>query len=123
MGWLAAIGVLTAFMFALTWLTVALGLAGETADGADPAAALGSGFVPTDTMPSGPRQFAEHVCGTRSTHIPYELTGRAPGPVRQGSRLHIVEALGRDPAKVINLRVEVERLDEHAAVIVCSAFP
>jgi ABC-2 type transport system permease protein len=65
--WLAAVGVLTLFSFALTWLAVALGLAAKSVETASNTPMiltllpfLGSGFVPTATMPTGLRQFAEY---------------------------------------------------------------
>ncbi len=66
-GWLAAIGVLALFAFALIWLAVALGLAAKSVETASNTPMflllltfLGSGFVPTTTMPAGLRQFAEY---------------------------------------------------------------
>jgi ABC-2 type transport system permease protein len=65
--WVAAAGVLALLGFALTWLTVALGLAAKTVEGASNVPMplmflpfLGSGFVPTDSMPVGLRWFAEY---------------------------------------------------------------
>lgn len=65
--WLAAVGVLAAFGFALTWLTVALGLAADSVETASNTPMLlvflpflGGGFVPTDSMPAGLRWFAEY---------------------------------------------------------------
>jgi ABC-2 type transport system permease protein len=65
--WLVALGVLAAFGFALTWLTVALGLAAGSVETASNTPMLlvflpflGSGFVPTDSMPAGLRWFAEY---------------------------------------------------------------
>jgi len=56
-----------AFAFALTWLTVALGLASgsvETANNTPMFLMLlpffGSGFVPTDSIPTGLRWFADY---------------------------------------------------------------
>ena len=53
--------------FALSWLSVAMGLAAKSVEGASnmpmPLILLpffGSGFVPTETMPSGLAWFAEH---------------------------------------------------------------
>ena len=64
---LGAAGVLIALGFALTWLTVAMGLASgsvETASNIPMVLVLlpflGSGFVPTESMPTGLRWFAEH---------------------------------------------------------------
>lgn len=52
-------------------------------------------------------------------HISYEvLANRAPGgAVTAGSRLRVQEAFRRDPRDLLDLRVEVERLDAEAAVI------
>jgi ABC-2 type transport system permease protein len=65
--WLAAAGVLGLIAFALTWLTVAIGLVAKTVESASNIPQplvflpfLGSGFVPTDSMPAGVRWFAEH---------------------------------------------------------------
>ena len=58
--WLAAIGILALFGFALIWLAVALGLAAKSVETASNTPMillflpfLGSGFVPTATMPDG----------------------------------------------------------------------
>ena len=65
--WLAAAGLLTLFVLALTWFAVALGLVAKTPENASNAPLLllllpflGSGFVPTDSMPTGLRWFAEY---------------------------------------------------------------
>ena len=65
--WLAAAGVLALLTFALTWLSVALGLVTKTVETASNLPMplmllpfLGSGFVPTDSMPTGLRWFAEY---------------------------------------------------------------
>ena len=65
--WIAAVGVLAMVSFALTWLTVALGLVTRSVETASnlpmPLTLLpffGSGFVPTDSMPAALRLFAEH---------------------------------------------------------------
>jgi ABC-2 type transport system permease protein len=65
--WIAAAGVLAMLAFALTWLTVAMGLAARTVESASNMPQplvflpfLGSGFVPTDSMPVGLRWFAEY---------------------------------------------------------------
>jgi ABC-2 type transport system permease protein len=65
--WIAAAGVLALLAFALTWLTVAMGLAAKTVESASNMPQplvflpiLGSGFVPTDSMPAGLRWFAEY---------------------------------------------------------------
>jgi ABC-2 type transport system permease protein len=65
--WLAAAGVLAGTTFALTWLCVAFGLVAKTVEAASNLPQplvflpfLGSGFVPTDSMPTGLRWFAEY---------------------------------------------------------------
>ncbi len=65
--WLAAIGILVLFAFALIWLAVALGLAAKSVETASNTPMilllllfLSSGFVSTATMPVGLRQFAEY---------------------------------------------------------------
>jgi ABC-2 type transport system permease protein len=65
--WLGAAGLLTLFIVAITWLSVALGLKSPTPEAASNAPMplvflpfLGSGFVPTDSMPTGLRWFAEY---------------------------------------------------------------
>ncbi len=72
--WLAAVGVLILFAFALVWLSAALGLAAKTVETASNTPMvltllpfLGSGFVPTATMPAGLRQFAEYQPFTPAT--------------------------------------------------------
>jgi ABC-2 type transport system permease protein len=65
--WLGAFGVLALLTLALTWFTVALGLAARTVESASNTPMfllllpfLSSGFVPTDSMPTGLRWFAEY---------------------------------------------------------------
>jgi ABC-2 type transport system permease protein len=65
--WLAITGVLLLLTIALTWLSVALGLAATSVETASNTPMifmmlpfLGSGFVPTDSMPAGLRWFAEY---------------------------------------------------------------
>jgi ABC-2 type transport system permease protein len=65
--WLAAATLLVLFAFALTWLSVALGLAAKTVEAASNAPTplivlpfLGSGFVLTASMPAAVRWFAEY---------------------------------------------------------------
>ena len=66
-GWLGVIGVLAMITFALTWLSVAFGLVSGGVESASnlpqPLALLpflGSGFVPTESLPAGLKQFAEY---------------------------------------------------------------
>jgi DAPG hydrolase-like protein len=49
-------------------------------------------------------------------HITYEVENQA-GTVRAGSKLHIVEALGRDLDSVLDIHVTVEAVNERSAVI------
>lgn len=65
--WLALVGLLVLVSLAFIWLSVALGLASRTVESASNVGLplvllpfLGSGFVPTDSMPAGLRWFAEH---------------------------------------------------------------
>lgn len=65
--WIAAIGVLSMVTLAVTWLSVALGLKAKSVESASNIAMplmlllfLGSGFVPTDSMPGAMRSFAEY---------------------------------------------------------------
>ncbi|MWA06873.1 ABC transporter permease [Actinomadura sp. LD22] len=65
--WLAAAAMLVLFALAITWLSVALGLKSATPEAASNAPMplvllpfLGSGFVPTDSMPTALRWFADY---------------------------------------------------------------
>ena len=65
--WAAAIGVLALITFALTWLAVAIGTFANSPTIASNLPMplvllpfLGSGFVPTNSMPAGLRWFSEH---------------------------------------------------------------
>lgn len=65
--WLAAAGVLVAISFALTWLSVAFGLVTKSVETASNLPMflillpfLGSGFVPTSSMPAAVRWFAQY---------------------------------------------------------------
>ena len=65
--WVAVAGLVVLVAFALTWLCVALGLVSKSVETASNTPMfllllpfLGSGFVPTDSMPAGLRWFAEH---------------------------------------------------------------
>jgi ABC-2 type transport system permease protein len=66
-GWLGAVGLLLTLALALTWLCLALGLAAGSVETASNTPMflvllpfLSSGFVPTDSMPSGLAWVAEH---------------------------------------------------------------
>jgi ABC-2 type transport system permease protein len=66
--WLAVVGIVAAFAFALAWLSVALGLITKSVAGANGATLpiqfvlpfLSSAFVPADSMPAGVRWFTAH---------------------------------------------------------------
>lgn len=65
--WIAAAGLLALFTLALIWLAVALGIQAKSVETASNSPMiltllpfLGSGFVPTDSMPAGLRWFAEY---------------------------------------------------------------
>jgi ABC-2 type transport system permease protein len=87
LAWLAATGVLVLFAFALIWLSTALGLAAKSVETASNTPMfltllpfLSSGFVPTDTMPAGLRQFAEYQPFTPVTQtVRGLLTATPPG--------------------------------------------
>ncbi len=66
-GWLALVGVLTLMALAFIWLAVAFGLASKTVESSSNVGLplvllpfLSSGFVPTDSMPTVLRWFAEY---------------------------------------------------------------
>ena len=85
--WVAAIGILALFAFALIWLAVALGLAAKSVETASNTPMilllllfLSSGFVRTQTMPGGLRQFAEYQPFTPvADSVRGLLTGAAVG--------------------------------------------
>ncbi|MFF9779308.1 ABC transporter permease [Streptomyces sp. NPDC013978] len=65
--WLAVVGLLTVLALALTWLAAGMGLVAKTVESASNMPMpitflpfLGSAIVPTDSMPTGLRWFAEH---------------------------------------------------------------
>jgi ABC-2 type transport system permease protein len=84
--WSAAAAILLLFAVALIWLSAALGLAAKSVETASNTPMfltllpfLSSGFVPTDSMPAGLRQFAEYQPFTPVTQtVRGLLTG---GPV------------------------------------------
>jgi ABC-2 type transport system permease protein len=66
-GWLALVGVLLLMAFAFIWLAVAFGLVSKTVESSSNVGLplvllpfLSSGFVPTDSMPTALRWFAEY---------------------------------------------------------------
>jgi ABC-2 type transport system permease protein len=65
--WIAALGVIALFAFAVTWMGVVFGLVGKTPAGANSLSLIflllsftSSAFVRTDSMPAGVRWFAEY---------------------------------------------------------------
>jgi ABC-2 type transport system permease protein len=92
--WLGAAGLLALFAFALIWLATALGLAAKSVETASNTPLfltllpfLGSGFVPTASMPEGLRQFAAAQPFTPVTEtVRGLLTGAGAGP-------HVLPAL------------------------------
>ena len=66
--WFAVVGIVTAFSFALAWLSAALGLVAKSVAGANGSTLpiqfllpfLSSTFVPAESMPAGVRWFAAH---------------------------------------------------------------
>ena len=97
--WVAAIGVLAMISWALTWLTVALGLVTKSVETASNLPLplvflpfLGSGFVPTDSMPVGLRWFAEYQPFTSITET---LRGLLMGtPIGNSAFIAIVWCIG-----------------------------
>jgi ABC-2 type transport system permease protein len=87
LAWLAAIGLLALTALALTWLTVALGLVAKSVETASNTPMflmllpfLGSGFVPTSSLPVGLRWFAEYQPFTPvTTAVRQLLLGGAVG--------------------------------------------
>ncbi|MEV1294552.1 ABC transporter permease [Pseudonocardia sp. NPDC049635] len=85
LGWLGAVGLLALVTVALTWFTVALGLAADTVESASNTPLflvllpfLGSGFVPTESMPVWLRWFAEYQPFTPMIDALRGLLGVAP---------------------------------------------
>ncbi|HSI20690.1 MAG TPA: ABC transporter permease [Verrucomicrobiae bacterium] len=68
MGWLAALGLLILFSFAISWVFAIVGMKGKTIEFVQqmgflvlfPLTFVSSTFVPTSTMPAGLRPFAEN---------------------------------------------------------------
>ena len=83
--WLGTAGILLLFATALIWLSAALGLAAKSVETASNTPMfltllpfLSSGFVPTDSMPAGLRQFAEHQPFTPVTQTVRGLLSGGP---------------------------------------------
>jgi ABC-2 type transport system permease protein len=97
--WLAAIGLLLLTSYALTWLSVALGLVAKTVESASNLPMfltllpfLGSGFVPTASMPVGLRWFAEYQPFTPVTETVRGLL--VGGPVGRHALVSAAWAVG-----------------------------
>lgn len=86
-GWAGALGLVVLMAWAVTWLSAALGLASGSVEAASNAPLplillpfLSSGFVPTDSMPSGLAWVAEHQPFTPVIEtLRACLEGRDPG--------------------------------------------
>ncbi|HUA43355.1 MAG TPA: ABC transporter permease [Streptosporangiaceae bacterium] len=99
LAWLAAAGLLLLTAFALTWLSVALGLVSKTVETASNLPMflmllpfLGSGFVPTASMPAGLRWFAEYQPFTPVTQTLRGLL--AGGPVGASAIIAVAWGVG-----------------------------
>lgn len=87
LAWLAVAGILILFTMALTWLAVIAGLSANSVEGASAFSYpliflpfLSSAFVPTDSMPSAVRAFAENQPVTPIVEaLRNLLTGQALG--------------------------------------------
>jgi ABC-2 type transport system permease protein len=97
--WLAAIGLLTLFAFALIWLATALGLAAKSVETASNTPMfltllpfLGSGFVLLATLPTGLEQFARYQPFTPATET---LRGLLTGtPIGTNAVLTVAWSVG-----------------------------
>ena len=84
-GWAGATGLLLLLALALCWLCVALGMSASSVETASNTPMLltflpflGSGFVPTDSMPTGLRWFAEYQPFTPITDTLRDLLSGEP---------------------------------------------
>ena len=119
--WVATVGVLLAITFAITWLSVAFGLVTKSVEAASNLPTplvflpfLGSGFVPTDSMPTALRWFAEYQPFTPVIEtLRGLLLGTAIGDsaalavawcvaITVASYLWARRAFNRDPAPVVS---------------------
>jgi ABC-2 type transport system permease protein len=97
--WLAALGVLVSFAFALIWLATALGLAAKSVETASNTPMfltllplLGSGFVLVASMPTGLSQFARYQPFTPTTET---LRGLLTGtPIGNNAVIAIAWSVG-----------------------------
>jgi hypothetical protein len=73
------------------------------------------GHVP-GTMQYAGETYPRYLVWHPLDHVSYEVENNAP-PVRAGSKLHIVEALGRDLGSVLDIHVTVEEITDRSAII------
>ena len=99
LGWLGAIGLLILIAFSLTWLTVGMGLAADSVETASNTPLflmilpfISSAFVPTEAMPPGLRQFAEHQPFTPMIDTLRAPRHRRPDGLRPVARDRLVRA-------------------------------
>ena len=97
---LVAVALVALLALALTWLTVAFGLAAKTVESASNLPMLlvllpflGSGFVPTDSMPAGLRWFADHQPFTAVIDASPQPPRRDDGRLRSGRCGRLVRGL------------------------------
>jgi hypothetical protein len=74
------------------------------------------GHVP-GTMQYADGTYPRYLVWHPLDHITYEVENNLDAPVRPGSKLHIVEALGRDLGSVLDIHVTVEGMNERSAII------
>jgi hypothetical protein len=73
------------------------------------------GHVP-GTMQYAGETYPRYLVWHPLDHISYEVDNKSV-PVQAGSKLHIVEALGRDPDSVLDIHVTVEAVNGRSAII------
>ena len=85
LSWLAVAGILALFTLALTWIAAIAGLSAKSVDGASAFSYpiiflpfISSAFVPTESMPSGVRAFAENQPVTSIVNAIRALLSRQP---------------------------------------------
>jgi ABC-2 type transport system permease protein len=85
LGWLAVLATYALVSLAITWVAAAMGLAAETVEGASNTPMilmllpfLSSGFVPTESLPTGLRWFAEYQPFTPITDLLRALLAGQP---------------------------------------------
>ena len=76
------------------------------------------GHVP-GTMQYADGTYPRYLVWHPLDHISYEVENRggATIPVQAGTKLHIMEAFGRDLNSVLDIHVTVEAMDDHSATI------